>query len=293
MIKIFKAKGVFNMVILDNGTVHEEIAEMGAEIRRLTVNGEERMWNGDEKFWTGVAPVLFPICGGIPDNKFELNGKEYDLVKHGFARKSLFTVEKASNTTATFLLKSNEETLKSYPWEFEFRVKYTLSASMVNVEYDVLNLSDSLMYTAVGGHEAYLCEGGIENYDVIFEREETLKTHRLEGTLISRKTDTILYESKVLPLYTEYFEIDALIFTDVKSRFVTLRNRTNGKSVSVNFDGFDFLLLWTKPGAPYLCIEPWTTSPSYLDDSHDLSLKEGMTAVEPGKHFTKTHKIYF
>ena len=281
------------MVILDNGTVHAEIAEMGAEIRRLTVNGEERMWNGDEKFWTGVAPVLFPICGGIPDNKFELNGKEYDLVKHGFARKSLFTVEKASTTTATFLLKSNEETLKSYPWEFEFRVKYTLSASMVNVEYDVLNLSNSLMYTAVGGHEAYLCEGGIENYDVIFEKEETLKTHRLEGTLISRKTDTVLYESKVLPLYTEYFEVDALIFTDVKSRFVTLRNRINGKEVSVSFDGFDFLLLWTKPGAPYLCIEPWTTSPSYLDDGHDLSLKEGMTAVEPGKHFTKTHKIYF
>ena len=281
------------MVILDNGTVHAEIAELGAEIRRLTVNGEERMWNGDEKFWTGVAPVLFPICGGIPDNKFVLNGKEYNLVKHGFARNSLFSVEKATNTTATFLLKSNEETLKSYPWEFEFRVKYTLSASKVNVEYDVLNLSDSVMYTAVGGHEAYLCEGGIENYDVIFERKETLKTHRLKGTLISRRTDTVLYEANVLPLYTEYFEVDALIFTDVKSRFVTLRNRINGKEVSVDFNGFDFLLLWTKPGAPYLCIEPWTTSPSYLDDGHDLSLKEGMTAVEPNRHFTKTHKIYF
>jgi len=281
------------MVILDNGTIRAEINELGAEIRRLIVNGEDKLWNGDEKFWTGTAPVLFPICGGIPDNKLVYNGKEYNLAKHGFARSSVFSVEKSTATTATFLLKSNACTLKSYPWEFEFRVKYTLSASKVNVEYDVLNLSDSVMYTAVGSHEAYACDGTIEDYDVIFEKEETLKTHRLNGTLISRKTDTVLYESKVLPLYTEYFEIDALIFTDVKSRFVTLRNRKNGKSVSVDFNGFDFLLLWTKPGAAYLCIEPWTTSPSYIDDGHDLSLKEGMTAVEPNEHFTKTHKIYF
>ena len=191
------------------------------------------------------------------------------------------------------LLKSNAETLKSYPWEFEFRVKYTLSAAMVNVEYDVLNLSNSVMYTAVGSHEAYLCDGGIENYDVIFEKNETLKAHRLDGTLISRKTETVLLDSKVLPLYTEYFTVDALIFTDVKSRFVTLRNRKNGKSVSVDFNGFDYLLLWTKPNAPYLCIEPWTTSPSYTDDGYDLSLKEGMTAVNPKEHFIRTHKIYF
>jgi len=280
------------MVVLDNGIIRAEIADLGAELKKLTVNGEERLWNGDEKFWTGTAPVLFPICGGIPDNKFIYENREYPLPKHGFARNSLFSVESATNTSATFLLKSNPDTLKSYPWEFEFRVKYTLSAAMINVEYDVLNLSPSVMYTAVGGHEAYLCEGSIEDYDVIFEREETLKTHRLDGTLISRKTETVLYESRVLPLYNKYFEEDALIFTDVKSRFVTLRNRKNGKCLSVGFDGFDFLLLWTKPGAPYICIEPWTTSPSYVDDSYDLSLKEGMTAVEPNSHFHKTHKIY-
>lgn len=281
------------MVILDNGTIRAEIDEMGAEIKRITVNGEERLWNGDEKFWSGTAPVLFPICGGIKDDKFRLDGKEYNLIKHGFARISVFTVEKANNVSAVFLLKSNSATLKSYPWEFEFRIKYTLSAAKVKVEYDVKNLSDSVMYTAVGAHEAYACEGGIEDYDVIFEKKETLKTHILEGTLISRKTETVLYESDTLPLYNKYFDVDALIFTDIKSRFVTLRNRKNGKSVSVDFEGFDYLLLWTKPKAPYLCIEPWTTCPSYLDDSYDLSEKEGMTPLKPQEHFTRTHTIYF
>ncbi len=281
------------MVVLNNGTVTAEISEKGAEIRRLRVNGEDRLWSGDPDIWAGTAPVLFPICGGLKDDKFIIDGKEYLLRKHGFARDSVFELEKATGTAAVFLLKSNEQTLKSYPWEFEFRVKYTLSGASVKVEYDVVNLSDSVMYTAAGAHEAYACDGGIENYDVIFERKETLKTHRLDGTLISRNTDTVLYESNTLPLYTGYFSIDALIFTDIKSRFVTLRNRINGKSVSVDFGGFDYLLLWTKPGAPYLCIEPWTTTPSYTDDGYDISAKEGMTPVNPGEHFTKTHRIYF
>ena len=281
------------MIILDNGTLRLEIAEKGAEIRRITMNGKEKLWNGDQKFWTGTAPTLFPICGGIPDDKFVFEGKEYNLIKHGFARNSIFKVESSTNVSAVFLLKSDEQTLKWYPWDFEFRIKYTLSAAAIAVEYDVKNLSNKVMYTAVGGHEAYLCDGGIEDYDVIFERNETLRTHRLEGTLISRKTDVVLYESNVLPLYNKYFTEDALIFTDVKSRFVTLRNRKNGEKVSVAFDGFDYLLLWTKPNAPYLCIEPWTTSPSYIGDSHDLSKKEGMTAVSPSETLHKKHIIYF
>lgn len=281
------------MVILDNGTLRLEIAKKGAEIRRITMNGKEKLWNGDEKFWTGTAPTLFPICGGIPDDKFVFEGKEYNLIKHGFARNSVFEVENSTNVSAVFLLKSNEQTLSWYPWEFELRIKYTLSAASIVVEYDVKNLSDKVMYAAVGGHEAYLCEGGVEDYDVIFERTETLRTHRLDGTLISHKTDIILFESNTLPLYNKYFTEDALIFTDVKSRFVTLRNRKTGEKVSVAFEGFDYLLLWTKPNAPYLCIEPWTTSPSYVGDSHDLSEKEGMTAVLPQDNLHKKHIIYF
>lgn len=281
------------MVILNNKTLRLEISEKGAEIRRITMNGKEKLWNGDPSFWTGTAPVLFPICGGIPDDTFIFKGKKYNLIKHGFARLSDFEVEFANSVTATFLLKSNPETLKQYPWEFEFRVKYTLRAATVVVDYEILNLSKSTMYTAVGGHEAYLCEGGIEDYDVIFDKEETLKTHRLEGTLIKRETDTVLYKSKTLPLYNKYFTEDALIFTDVKSRLVTLRNRKTGEQISVSFEGFDFLLLWTKPNAPYLCIEPWTTSPSYYDDDNFLENKDGMTPLAEKETLCKTHIIYF
>lgn len=281
------------MVILDNGTIRAEIAERGAEIRNLEVNGKPRFWSGDPTVWGSVAPVLFPICGALRDNKFTLGDKEYTLAKHGFAKFMDFTVEYSDAVSAVFLLTETEETLKSYPWSFEFRIKYVLTGSAIKVMYSIKNTSDTVMYTAVGGHEGYSCEGGIENYDIIFERNETLKSARVIGTQISRESDIVLKDSRVLPLYNEYFSVDALVFTDLKSRYVTLRNRKTAEEVSVSFNGFDYLLIWTKPNSSYVCIEPWTSLPSYTDDIYELSAKEGMTAVKPDSTFERMHIIYF
>lgn len=281
------------MVVLDNGKIKVSITERGAEIRSVSVNGKERFWSGNPDVWAGVAPVLFPICGGLKDDKFTIDKKEYELIKHGFAKNMEFTVEHSDAVSAVFLLTETEETLKSYPWCFEFRIKYVLTGNAIKVTYNIKNTSDTTMYTAVGGHEGYACDGGIEDYDIIFERKETLKAAKVMGKLISRETDTVLKDSNVLPLYNKYFDIDALVFTDLKSRFLTLRNRKTAEEVSVKFDGFDYLLLWTKPNAPYICIEPWTSIPSYTDDGYDIKAKEGMTAVSPNDSFERTHIIYF
>lgn len=280
------------MVVLNNGVLRVEIAELGAEIRRVTMNGEERFYDGNPDFWTGVAPILFPICGGLRDGKYTLNGDTYFIEKHGFARKSIFEVESVTDTQAVFLLKENSETLKSFPWKFELRVKYTLSGSSIKVFYDVNNTDSKTMYLSIGAHEAYTCPEGVEDYDVIFEKEETLYAHRLADNGISRERNIVLKESDTLPLYNKYFELDALIFTDIKSRFVTLRNRKTGKAVSVSFPDCDYLLIWTKPNAPYVCIEPWAGFPSYVDEDYDITLKEGINKVDSGAHYTNSHTIY-
>lgn len=281
------------MVILDNKKIRLEISEKGAEIRRCTVNGEERFYDGNPEFWTGVAPVLFPVCSGLKDGKFTIENKSYNLKKHGFAKDMDFTVEEKGSAYAVFLLRSTPETLESYPWEFEFRIRYTLNDESINVKYDIKNLSDSIMYAGLGSHEAYSCPEGIEDYDLIFEKKETLNNHRLEGSYITRETETVLFESDTLPLYYKYFSVDALIFTNLKSRFVTLRNRKNGKSVSVSFPDCPYLLIWTKPDAPYVCIEPWTNCPPFEDDSYDISAKVGMAAIKPNENYINTHTVYF
>ena len=145
------------MVNLKNNILSVDIDTLGAEIKRITVNGEDRLWSGDPNVWEGTAPVLFPMCGGLRDDKFTHGGKEYHLAKHGFARKMNFEVESKTETAAVLLLKSNEETLKQFPWEFEFRVKFALDFGRITVIYDVKNLSDDTMYMSVGAHEAYAC----------------------------------------------------------------------------------------------------------------------------------------
>ena len=281
------------MVTLKNSIMSVEISEKGAEMRRVTVNGEERLWSGDPAFWTGTAPVMFPICGGLPDDKFTYAGKEYTLIKHGFARLTDFEVEKQNGLSATFLLKSNAETLKMYPWEFEFRIAYSLKGSRIEIDYDVKNLSDDTMYVSPGAHEAYACPEGIEDYDVIFEKKETLYSCELVGNLISENRIPIIKDTDTLPLYYSYFAVDALVFKDLKSRFATLRNRKTGKSTSVSFEGFDYFLLWTKPQAGYICMEPWTGIPPMIGSDMDITQKEGITAVKAGDTLKATHSIYF
>lgn len=282
------------MVVLDNGKIRAEIHELGAEIRRVTINGEERMWNGDPQFWTGVAPVLFPVCGGLKDDKFTHKGREYKLESHGFARKSLFEVAEKGENYAVFLLRDNEETLKKYPWHFELRVKYNVTGNAIKISYDIKNNSEDTMYAAIGSHEAYLCPEGVEDYDVIFERKETLDSAIPENKLIGKKWVRVLKDSNTLPLYVKDFEkYDSYVFTDLKSRFATLRNRKTGRSVSVSFEGFDNFLIWSAPGAPYLCLEPWTGCPSFDYAGYEISEKEGMTAIEPNEHMKKLHTVYF
>ena len=281
------------MVTLKNNIMSVEISEKGAEMRRVTVNGEERLWSGDPAFWTGTAPVMFPICGGLPDDKFTYAGKEYTLIKHGFARLTDFEVEKQNGLSATFLLKSNAETLKMYPWEFEFRITYSLKGSRIKIDYDVKNLSDDTMYVSPGAHEAYACPEGIADYDVIFENKETLYSCELVGNLISENRIPIIKDTDTLPLYYSYFAVDALVFKDLKSRFATLRNRKTGKSTSVSFEGFDYFLLWTKPQAGYICMEPWTGIPPMIGSDKDITEKEGITAVKAGDTLKATHSIYF
>lgn len=281
------------MITIKNETISVEINEFGAEIKKITVSGVERLFDGDPKYWGKTAPILFPICGRIKDGIYTLNGKQYNIPPHGFARDKVFTLENKTETSATFLLKSDKETLEMYPYEFEFRASFTLNGNDLAVKYEIKNLTNEIMYSAVGSHEAYSCIEGIEEYDLIFEKNETLKTHLIEVPLFRKETKTILRDSNTLPLKYEYFKTDALVFSDIKSRKVSLSNRNNGKTLSVSFPDCDYLLIWTKPDAPYICIEPWTCCPGFVEDSHDITKKPGIKEILPHTTFKAEHIISF
>lgn len=279
------------MINLKNEFLSVDISEMGAELKSIRYLGVEYLWEGRGEVWAGSAPIMFPICGGLRDDKYTYKGKEYTLPKHGYAKTSLFEVESYNDVSVTFLHKSSKETLKNYPFEYELRVSYALDAKSLKSSYEVKNLTSGDMYFSLGSHEGYYTPEGIEDYDVIFPEEETLSAYVLYGNLLSSQRLPIIKESKVLPLYDKYFTIDALVFKDLKSRTATLRNRKTGRALQVDFPNADYFLLWHKPASPYICLEPWAGVQQPVDSSYDITEKEGIIKLGAGEEYSFAHSI--
>ena len=281
------------MVTLNNSELNVVISEKGAEIQSITSGGVEYMWDKDPAFWPQSAPIMFPICGGLKEGRYELDGKSYEMSKHGFAKLSDFEVENKTETSVTFILRDNDFTRKMYPFAFAFRVSYEISGKSLKVTYDAENLDEKTMYCTFGAHEAYACPEGIEAYELVFSEKETLYAYGLNGDIVTDYTKLMLNNSNRLVLDDKHFAIDALVFRNVNSNSVTLQSNVSERRITVDFDGFDYLVLWHKHTAPYLCIEPWCGLPDVAGSSFDFTAKEGMHAVAPKKRFARTHTITF
>ena len=279
------------MVTISNSNMTVKIAELGAEIKSITRGGKEYMWSSDPAFWAQSAPIMFPMCGGLKGGRYEYEGKSYEMIKHGFAKVSTFTVEAQSDSSVTMLLRDNEKTRESYPFAFEFRVTFELDGDSLKVTYDATNTDTKDIYCTFGSHEAYACPEGIEEYEIIFPEAETLYAYGLNGDIVTDYTKLIVDNSNRLVLDDSYFYLDALVFRNVKNKSATLVKKGGGRSVRVDFDGFDNLVLWHKYSAPYLCIEPWCGLPDVAGSDYDFSKKIGMRTLAPGERFTRTHTI--
>lgn len=268
------------------------VATFGAEIKSICdENGNEFMWEGDPAVWSGTAPIMFPICSGLVNDTYTFKGKEYKLTKHGFAKNSEFVVEHESKNELTMLLCSNDETLAVYPFNFEFRANFKVENGTLLVKYSVKNLNDDTMYFSVGGHEAYATPEGIEEYDVVFDKKETLVTRALDGNLLTENKTTVLSDDTVFPLEDKYFTEDALVFLEHNSDACTLVHRNGSRKVRVEFPGFDHLLLWHKYGAKYICIEPWNGTAQLPDSDGSLENKFSIRKLAAGAEYCVTHTI--
>ena len=279
------------MITLKNEFVTAKFNEKGAELKSLVCGGKEYIWCGDEKIWASSAPLLFPICGGLKDDEYYYGGKKYEMKRHGYVRFCMFEVEKADEKSVTFLLRSNEESHEQYPFDYELRVCYTLSGKSLNIKYNVKNCSNETMYFSIGGHEGYYCPEGIEEYDILLPEKETLDATVVEGPILSHNTERIIENDDKISLKEDYFKIDALVFKDMKAKSVTLKHRNSDRALKLSFDGCDYFLIWTKVGAPYVCLEPWCGISDSVDTDKKLETKEGIRALSQNDTFEVAHTM--
>lgn len=270
---------------IENDYLTAQINDAGAELHSVVnkENGVEYLWQGNPDIWYGQSPVLFPFIGRLLDDKYRYNGKEYTMQKHGFARKRTFEVVSCEKNEAVFVLRSDDTTRPDYPFEFELFVKFTLVGKVLRATHTVVNQTDGEMYFSLGGHPGFNCAMG--DY-LEFDLPETLDTETIdsESIRIAEKTP-VLRNEKRITITEDIFKNDALILSGIRSKAVTLRSDKHDRAVRFTFGDVPFLGIWAKPGAPYVCIEPWCGVNDDRNKRADVSEKEGIVRLPKGGVF--------
>lgn len=269
---------------------HVTINSLGAELVDFHHKDKNYIWTIDEKFWNKTSPVLFPIVGRLKNDEYQLHDKKFNLPRHGFARNHEFEIHQIDESSAIFSLKENEETLTYYPFHFDFSIQYTLIKNKLEIEYIVKNNSETQMPFSIGAHPAFSIDGDFNDYSLAFDNDEMLTSHELEKENFTGKTTSITLQNKVLPLSYSLFETDAIVLKKFNSKKITIIKK-NIPYLAVELNGFPNLGIWTKPQAPFLCIEPWHGYADNTNSSGKILEKEGILLLNKHEVFSASFSI--
>ncbi|SEP89582.1 aldose 1-epimerase family protein [Neolewinella agarilytica] len=285
---------------LENHRLSISINEIGAELASIVNldSGREYVWQADPDVWGSSAPVLFPIIGMLADGKTMIDGQEYRIPKHGMVRNNpnleLFY---HSEDRLTFRLCYSEETLKLYPYKFDFRITYRLRNEHIIVYHEVMNVDDKPMFFNLGAHPAFrvpFIDGeDYSDYFLRFEHKEAAGRYSVlpNGTVGDVTRPVPWQDGNILPLTHELFAKDALVFKDLSSRSITLESKITGPVLKMDYAGWTHLGIWAKPNGDFVCIEPWIGLADTPATGGQFMNKEGLIELEPGQTYEMSYDI--
>ena len=263
--------------IIKNDILTVEIASRGAELTSIKKDGVEYVWQGLPEYWSGRAYNLFPTCGRMWEGKYICKGKIYEMKIHGIVRYLECAVYEQSEDKITFILKSNEETRKLYPFDFKYFAEFILEGDKLITKYTAVNTGDAVLPCTFGGHPGFnvpLDNGNFEDYYLEFSEECTPKEAFFSH---SGKVDGLLRDNKFIDLKHSLFDNDSFFMTDMADT-ITLKSDKSERSVTVVYPDFTYLGVWHMPNtdSPYVCIEPWYGSPAPLGQYSDIETMQDM-----------------
>ncbi|QXP61934.1 aldose 1-epimerase family protein [Olleya sp. HaHaR_3_96] len=288
------------MFELSNALLKISVKPKGAELCEIASvkNDNQFMWHADPDIWGSHAPNLFPIIGALKNDEYTFEAKTYTLPKHGFIRHSqdIKLVEQTKNSL-TFSLMYNDDLLKQFPFKFEFLITYTLVNNTLQINHTVKNLDNQTIYFSIGGHPAFKCpvykDENYTDYSLVFETDETAQTYvlNMDNGLVTNQTKLAFDTKNSIHLRPNLFTEDALIFKDLQSRQVALVSKTHGEILNMTFKDFNYLGIWAKPNAPYVCIEPWLGIADAENTTQKLIEKEGIIKLPQNETFNASYSI--
>lgn len=281
-------------------------SKSGGELISFKLNGTERIHQGadcvDENgkvFWKRHSPVLFPIVGKLKRNQTIINARTYEMFQHGFARDQEFEPITKLNNFHSYVLKSNRNTLTRYPFDFELYTTYRLDENRLTTIYKVINTGKANMPFCIGGHPAFKIDAeAFKNGDYYLEFEEDEdKIHFLylvDGLIGTDYAQNKIVDKRKIFLDKDSFNNDAIIMKGMTSSKVTLmRKSTQRRVLTMDFSEFPYLALWSKPGAPFLCIEPWHGMSDSIKSSGIFTEKTSIILLKPNEEFDCKYTVEF
>lgn len=274
-------------VTLSSPLLEAQISKHGAELTILRDEaGRDLLWNGDPAFWTGRSPLLFPIVGRLRDDRTLIEGRSYSMKQHGFARTSTFEVVDASDHACLLRLDADDTTRELYPYDFRFDMTYRIEGAGLILTASIFNRDERAMPVSFGFHPALLWPlpygGGRNAHEIRFEKVEPASLHVLSDGLIGAASRQTPIQGDCLKLHDNLFQDGALVWSKLESRRV--RYGVPGhRSITVTFPQMPHLGIWTKPGAGYVCIEPWQGYADPVGFEGKFMDKPGIQMIPPGK----------
>lgn len=275
---------------LSNDNIQASFNSLGAELISVKdKEGCEYIWHADPKFWASHSPIMFPICGRLPNGKYTFEGKTYEMVHHGFARSSEFELAEKTDSKIVFALKANDKTRAIYPFEFELKITYTLNGNKLEMRGDIKNTDTKTLPASFGAHPGFnvpLDSGSFDDWYVEFDEDCTPDLIIFSENLLDsgKRSPYPLKDSRILPLSHSLFEIDGVFLTHIAKK-ATLKSDNSSRSITLTFPQMSYLGLWHAPRteAPYVCIEPWCSIPSMEGMPDDIMQKQAMFHILPNK----------
>lgn len=272
--------------------ISAEINSLGAELIQFSKDNINYIWKVDDNFWNKTSPILFPIVGRLKNDSYFLDGTNYKMTRHGFARNHEFSVVNKTENSICFAFTDDEKTFLQYPFKFQLIITYTINTEGLIIDYNVINKSKKTMPFSIGAHPAINIDSGFDNYSILFDNDSELTSHELENENFSGRTKQIKLQDRSLKLDYQLFEIDAIVLKKFKSKHLTIY-KYNSPFIKISFDNFPHLGIWTKKDAPFICIEPWQGFADNKNTTGDLIKKEGMLHLSQNeeKNFSISFEI--
>jgi galactose mutarotase-like enzyme len=275
------------LVSIAGASLSAEINPLGAELHTLRdAEGRDLLWNGDPAIWSGRAPILFPIIGEVAGGVIRVDGHEYRLSRHGFARRKTWAVIDHTADAVTFRLEADDETRAVYPFEFQLDLRFAIEGTSLSLTATLTNPGAAPLPASFGFHPAlrWPLPGGAARTDHIvrFAEPEPAPIRRLDSAGLLRPAPAPSPVAGTdIAVRDAMFEDDAMIFDSLASRSVRF-GAPGGTVLDISFPDMPMLGIWTKPGAPYLCIEPWHGIADPEGFAGEFREKPGVIEVAPG-----------